>query len=334
MADKAFLGWHWRPKDARVPRELRLFATRSVWLALVCCTTSAFAQEAPSKADDVLARVDNATIRRAAVERLVREKLPNLVGEKKAEAERAALETLVRQRLALAALTARKVAASDADVDHELGVFKEQLKRVGVTLQSHLKEKQLTEEELRFDIRWRLSWSAYLLEKLSDENLKKYFDSHVADFDGRKVHIAHLLLESPPRNKLERARQIEKAKELAGQIREGKLAFADAAKKHSQSPTAKDGGDIGSIERFKPMPESFSAAAFALKPGETSGPVETPFGVHLIHCKSIEPGKETWESQRAALRTAVTSYLFDTLVEQQRTNSKVEIPSQPASPRE
>jgi len=49
----------------------------------------------------------------------------------------------------------------------------------------------------------------------------------------------------------------------------GKLAFADAAKKHSQCPTAPQGGDLGYIVRKGMLvDEAFSRAAFALKVGE------------------------------------------------------------------
>src|SRR5262249_1423831 len=134
---------------------------------------------------------------RAAVKRMLADKLPNLSPKKAAEAESAALDTLLRQRLALARLVAKKQAASDADVDHEVHLLKERLKPLSITIESHLKELNLTQEELRFELRWRLSWSAFLLEKLTDENLKKYFDAHRIDFDGTKVHVAHILFACP-----------------------------------------------------------------------------------------------------------------------------------------
>lgn len=279
--------------------------------------------------NEPLATVDNVTIRRAAVKRILADKLPNLAPKKAAEAESAALETIVRQRLALARLVAKKQAASDADVEHEISVLKERLKPLGSTLESHLKELNLTNEELRFDLRWRLSWSAFLLEKLTDDNLKKYFDAHRVDFDGTKVHAAHILLACPVDDAAQRKANHKEAEVVKRRITDGELSFADAAKKYSTAPTAANGGDIGWIERHQPMPESFNAAAFALKVGETGEPIETAFGIHLIHCLGIEPGQKTWASARAPLRAAVTRYLFDTLVEQQRGDSKIEYLTSP-----
>jgi parvulin-like peptidyl-prolyl isomerase len=281
--------------------------------------------------DEPVAIVDNVTIRRAAVKRILADKLPNLSPKKIAEAEAAAVETIVRQRLALARLVAKKQGASDADVDHEVQLLKERLKPLGITLESHLKELDLSQEELRFDLRWRLSWSAFLLEKLTDENLKKYFDAHRADFDGTKVHAAHILFACPAEDAALRKTNRKEAEVVKRRITEGEISFSDAAKKYSAAPTAANGGDIGLIERHQPMPESFNAAAFALKVGETSEPIETTFGVHLIHCLGIEAGKKSWESARTPLRAAVTRYLFDTLVEQQRSESKIEYLAAPKS---
>ncbi len=57
--------------------------------------------------------------------------------------------------------------------------------------------------------------------------------------------------------------------------------FAELAKKWSQCPSARDGGDLGEIQGKK-LDEDFSAAAEALPMGGVSGVVRTRFGYHLI----------------------------------------------------
>ncbi|MCF7806974.1 MAG: peptidylprolyl isomerase [Candidatus Marinimicrobia bacterium] len=65
-------------------------------------------------------------------------------------------------------------------------------------------------------------------------------------------------------------------------IKAGTLSFEDAAKQYSKDPgSAANGGDLGFIGKgvfVKP----FEEAAFAMKPGTLSGPVETQFGIHLL----------------------------------------------------
>lgn len=67
---------------------------------------------------------------------------------------------------------------------------------------------------------------------------------------------------------------------LAAQIAEG-ADFGELAKEHSDCPSGRRGGDLGSFGRGMMVPE-FEEAAFALEVGETSGVVETDFGFHLI----------------------------------------------------
>ena len=57
---------------------------------------------------------------------------------------------------------------------------------------------------------------------------------------------------------------------------------AEVARAHSEDPgSAAHGGDLGCFSAGTMVPE-FEEAAFALKPGETSEPVLSPYGYHLI----------------------------------------------------
>jgi len=65
------------------------------------------------------------------------------------------------------------------------------------------------------------------------------------------------------------------------QIVEGKVQFADLAKRESDCGSAQNGGDLGEFGRGE-MQAPFENATYALKVGELSDIIDTDSGVHII----------------------------------------------------
>jgi peptidyl-prolyl cis-trans isomerase C len=57
--------------------------------------------------------------------------------------------------------------------------------------------------------------------------------------------------------------------------------FSALAKIHSKCPSGQNGGDLGMFSRGQ-MVKPFEDVAFGSDVGQTSGPVQTQFGYHLI----------------------------------------------------
>ncbi|HEX6242228.1 MAG TPA: peptidylprolyl isomerase [Polyangiales bacterium] len=68
---------------------------------------------------------------------------------------------------------------------------------------------------------------------------------------------------------------------LLGQLMQPKADFAQLARSNSDCPSAPQGGELGRFTRGDLVPQ-FESALFALRVGEMSGVVETPFGYHII----------------------------------------------------
>jgi hypothetical protein len=69
------------------------------------------------------------------------------------------------------------------------------------------------------------------------------------------------------------------------------VAFADVAREMSDCPSKTAGGDLGFFGRSG-MDLHFTAAAFNLKDGEVSQPVQTSFGYHLIKRTGSKKGTD------------------------------------------
>ncbi len=102
----------------------------------------------------------------------------------------------------------------------------------------------------------------------------------------------------------EKQKAKSQAEELLKQIRAKPASFADLAKAHSKDPgSAEKGGDLGSFKRGD-MVQPFSAAAFDMKVGDISGPIETEYGYHIIKLTGITAGKApSFDVMRGQLET-------------------------------
>jgi peptidyl-prolyl cis-trans isomerase C len=86
----------------------------------------------------------------------------------------------------------------------------------------------------------------------------------------KEVHAAHILCKTE-----------KKAREVAEKLAAGQESFAEMARKYSQCPSSKSGGDLGWFGKNRMVPE-FEKAAFEGEKGKILGPVKTQFGYHLI----------------------------------------------------
>jgi len=66
--------------------------------------------------------------------------------------------------------------------------------------------------------------------------------------------------------------------------------FTQLAQKHSECPTAMNGGVLGEVPRGKLYPE-LDQVLFGLARGQISAPVRSPIGFHLLLCETISPAK-------------------------------------------
>jgi peptidyl-prolyl cis-trans isomerase SurA len=119
--------------------------------------------------------------------------------------------------------------------------------------------------------------------KVTDADLKAaYAKMKRLSANDFEVHARHILIQLPSSASPEAVEAAhQKALALAGEARKPGVDFAELAKKESQGPSAKDGGDLGFFSRGTMVPE-FDKVAFSLQPGQVSEPVRTQFGWHVI----------------------------------------------------
>jgi peptidyl-prolyl cis-trans isomerase C len=115
--------------------------------------------------------------------------------------------------------------------------------------------------------------------KITDANVKAFFDKNKARYSQDEVHAQHVLLKDEA-----------EAKEVYEKAKKGD-DFETLAKKYSKDPSAAtNGGDLGFFTRTRMVPQ-FADKAFSMAKGEISEPVKSPFGWHVIKVIDKKEGK-------------------------------------------
>lgn len=126
---------------------------------------------------------------------------------------------------------------------------------------------------------------------VSDADVQAYYDAHKSEYE--TLTARHILIRVkgapmpgvPGKPELTEDEAKAKAEAIRKRIAGGE-DFAKVAKDVSDDTSSgEQGGNLGEFKRGMMVPP-FEEAAFALKPGEISAPVKTPFGFHVIQVQT------------------------------------------------
>jgi parvulin-like peptidyl-prolyl isomerase len=190
-----------------------------------------------------------------------------------------------------------------AELDKHLAALAASLRRQGKALADYYRESGQTEEQVRDTWATMLQFQRYVDQQATDERLRKYHEENRDLFDKVTVRLGHIVVRvSPAAPPGERVAARQKLAAVRADVLAGKLTFADAARKYSMAPDAAKGGDLGFVGRRDPaVDEAEAKAAFALKAGEVSEPIDSAYGVHLVQVADRRPGTPTTFEQVADL---------------------------------
>lgn len=121
---------------------------------------------------------------------------------------------------------------------------------------------------------------------VSDQEVQQYIEQN-ENLDSSRItyHLRHILIATPESASPEDLEQAKlKADSIYNEIQNG-AEFEDMAIKESSGRNALQGGDLGE-RKANELPELFVIAVANLNPGETSEPVRSASGFHLLQLVS------------------------------------------------
>ena len=156
---------------------------------------------------------------------------------------------------------------------------------------------------------------------MTDDAMHKIYDEAIKQTPNEEeVHARHILVASEG-----------EAKDIEAQLKKD-ADFASLAKEKSKDPGAAEGGDLGYFTKEQMVPE-FAEAAFKLEKGQTSDPVKTQFGWHIIKVedKRLKP-TPTFDQVKGQLQNYVARRAQAEFVDNLRKSATIERLDRPAGP--
>jgi peptidyl-prolyl cis-trans isomerase C len=239
-----------------------------------------------SSPSDPVARVGKQTITRGELDRAVatlsaQKRVPEGTFEVRKRTERLVLDQLIAAEL----LYQEGMKNPPKNLDRRV---KDKLAENRARFKTTIKESKLSDRELVEVTRKNIVINDYVEKKLaatikvSDDEVKRFFEVNRDKLDkGVQLRASHILSGVPAKaSAKEKQKARDKATALLKRVRGGE-DFARLARENSSCPSKTQGGDLGYFGKDDMAPP-FEKAAFALKPGEVSGVVESEYGFHII----------------------------------------------------
>ncbi len=154
--------------------------------------------------------------------------------------------------------------------------------------------------------------------QVGQKDIEAFYESNKDSFKtGETVRARHILVDNK-----------EKAEELLLKLKNGK-DFAETASENSSCPSKANGGDLGTFEKGRMVPE-FDEAVFALDIGEISDVIQTQFGYHVIKLEEKnEPRDLSFDEMKEKIKEHLLaqekSAVFSKITEQLREKYAIQV---------
>jgi len=224
------------------------------------------------------------------------------------------VDRFVNQTILVAEADKANITVDDSKIDETIEEIKGSLPP-NVTMEQIMEQRGMKMDEFRKNIASDLRIRTLIedqtkgITNATDEAVAAFYAENKAQFTmPESVQARHILVKVE--KDADEATKAAKKAEIEGyrtQIIDGTNDFATVASEHSDCPSGKKGGDLGTFGRGQMVP-AFETAAFEQEIGAIGPVIETQFGYHIIQVvKRTEAGERSLEEVKEDLAEQLTN---------------------------
>ena len=283
--------------------------------------------ESEGNAADVVAKVDNITITRGELNHT--RALMSMTREGPLPNNQQIVEQLINRALWNRHFDKENLRPSGPDIQAAIKQLDAKLREKNSSYQRFLIQRSLTVEEhagmLSYEIAMRRLIQK-IQEDIKEEQIKAEYDAHPEFYDGSRVHIFQIFIDtSNAANdpaKLDEAKK--KAEDVYKKLKDGK-DFERLAQDYSEGAAAQRRGDRGWFRRKGPeVDEPLIEAAWKLKAGEITKPIRGARGWHILKVTEREPAYLTYFGCKRGIRQELTRSKLEGILDDLKAGAKIE----------
>lgn len=208
------------------------------------------------------------------------------------------LSHLIDQRLIDQQAAKLEITISDEEIAQTIDTMLAENHATKEDMKKDLAKKGLSEEQYKKQLKSQMLQSRLISREIrskvvvTDEHVNQYYkDNYAAQSGVSGYHLLQMGFLWGQDQKQKNAAEARKAAENAKKQLDAGQNFTEVAGTLSDLPSKEDGGDIGVFQKAELAPH-MKDTVLAMKPGESSGIIETPTGYQIIKLISVQDGNQ------------------------------------------
>ena len=142
-------------------------------------------------------------------------------------------------------------------------------------------DEQLLEAVLEHDVR---------VPDADEQACLRHYEAHAGSLrEGELAEARHILFALTDATPIDALRR--RAEQVLGELQRGDLEFAEAARRYSNCPSARLGGNLGQLDATRCVPEFWAALREQAAPGLLPRLVRSRFGLHIVELHRFDAGR-------------------------------------------